>query len=580
MALTAKKVYAILKRQISDMEAKLNSPVRYRGTVATADLLPLNPDIGDMYNIESKSVYGESGMNVAWNGVVWDTMGAPIDMSLYLTKEEAESVIQRLVTEYLEKNPVKPGATTEQAQQIEQNKTDVASLKENVKYLSDSYVTPEMFGAVGDGVTDDTNAIIECIKYPKVVLTGGKKYLISKSIDLKNCFFTGIGIDSCEILTVSDIDYLISLDKSSGISGMTLEGNGKCKVGIKDNSDLSVKPKMFIKNVRVSHFLDKGIEYLNGWQAEIHDLYISGCDYGLYITGSDTTMHDINISSCNCGLYCSSGTIKINNLKIDNCISTLEENKYPLYFRSERGHLTNAEVQYSAPNGAFLSGDYLTVTGLILDGIGRGLTSDIIVPNGCALRFGTSCKKSNITAYLIRQQENTTDISVYNDKMDSLSGSSIDIKADRSTLFTQPEESQKIDVGGVEFLKNINAIDNINNLNTIPAGKKIRFRLRKEDFAIADFSTLIGISFKIEFKQINSKLAISVYNENTDVIKKTEYRYETGTQVSLSASFIDLTGINEIDIALLPNINEDLVLKSVDIILYTSNCKKKYAYTF
>ena len=32
MALTAKKVYAILKRQISDMEAKLNSPVRYRGT--------------------------------------------------------------------------------------------------------------------------------------------------------------------------------------------------------------------------------------------------------------------------------------------------------------------------------------------------------------------------------------------------------------------------------------------------------------------------------------------------------------------------------------------------------------------
>lgn len=137
MALTAKKVYAILKRQISDMEAKLNSPVRYRGTVATADLLPLNPDIGDMYNIESKSIYGEAGMNVAWNGVVWDTMGAPIDMSLYLTKEEAESVIQRLVTEYFEKNPVKPGATTEQAQQIEQNKTDIASLKTETSSLKE-----------------------------------------------------------------------------------------------------------------------------------------------------------------------------------------------------------------------------------------------------------------------------------------------------------------------------------------------------------------------------------------------------------------------------------------------------------
>lgn len=137
MALTAKKVYAILKRQISDMEAKLNSPVRYRGTVATADLLPLNPDIGDMYNIESKSVYGEAGMNVAWNGVVWDTMGAPIDMSLYLTKEEAETVIQRLVTEYFKKNPVKPGATEEQAQQIEQNKTDIASLKKETGSLKE-----------------------------------------------------------------------------------------------------------------------------------------------------------------------------------------------------------------------------------------------------------------------------------------------------------------------------------------------------------------------------------------------------------------------------------------------------------
>ena len=137
MALTAKKVYAILKRQISDMEVKLNSPVRYRGTVATADLLPLNPDIGDMYNIESKSIYGEAGMNVAWNGVVWDTMGAPIDMSLYLTKEEAEAVIQRLVTEYFEKNPVKPGATTEQAQQIEQNKEDITSLKAETSSLKE-----------------------------------------------------------------------------------------------------------------------------------------------------------------------------------------------------------------------------------------------------------------------------------------------------------------------------------------------------------------------------------------------------------------------------------------------------------
>ena len=210
MALTAKKVYAILKRQISDMEAKLNSPVRYRGTVATADLLPLNPDIGDMYNIESKSVYGEAGMNVAWNGVVWDTMGAPIDMSLYLTKEEAEAVIQRLVTEYFEKNPVKPGATTEQAQQIEQNKTDIASLKEDLSnkitkfYASnqgETHITDSDNGKIQDmmiygkssqdGTPTPENPVkIKSVVNPTVKVCGNNFYSGSDLIGLTKAYTT------------------------------------------------------------------------------------------------------------------------------------------------------------------------------------------------------------------------------------------------------------------------------------------------------------------------------------------------------------------------------------------------------
>ena len=43
--------------------------------------------------------------------------------------------IKNAVNEYLEKNPVKPGATTEQAQQIEQNKTDITSLKAETNSL-------------------------------------------------------------------------------------------------------------------------------------------------------------------------------------------------------------------------------------------------------------------------------------------------------------------------------------------------------------------------------------------------------------------------------------------------------------
>lgn len=56
--------------------------------------------------------------------------------------------IKAAVNEYLEKNPVLPGATTEQAQQIEQNKTDVASLKEETGSLK------EDLGEKGTTLTD------------------------------------------------------------------------------------------------------------------------------------------------------------------------------------------------------------------------------------------------------------------------------------------------------------------------------------------------------------------------------------------------------------------------------------------
>jgi len=227
MALTAKKVYAILKRQISDMEAKLNSPVRYRGTVATADLLPLNPDIGDMYNIESKSVYGEAGMNVAWNGVVWDTMGAPIDMSLYFTKEEAEAVIQRLVAEYFEKNPVRPGATTEQAQQIEQNKTDIASLKEDLSnkitkfYASNQgkiYITDSDNGKImdmmiygkssQDGTPTPENPVeIKSVVNPTVKVTN-EDGLKVQSVTLNNITLNAIPVKSGGNVTIDGQQYI------------------------------------------------------------------------------------------------------------------------------------------------------------------------------------------------------------------------------------------------------------------------------------------------------------------------------------------------------------------------------------
>lgn len=73
--------------------------------------------------------------------------------------------IKNAVNEYLEKNPVKPGATTEQAQQIEQNKTDIGSLKTETGSLKEDISNKiTKFYASNQGethITDSDNGKIQ-----------------------------------------------------------------------------------------------------------------------------------------------------------------------------------------------------------------------------------------------------------------------------------------------------------------------------------------------------------------------------------------------------------------------------------
>lgn len=56
----------------------------------------------------------------------------------------------------------------------------------NVKdaYLSETIITPEMFGAVGDGTTDDTTAVQLALNAGNVFLTQQKTYLISHPLEM------------------------------------------------------------------------------------------------------------------------------------------------------------------------------------------------------------------------------------------------------------------------------------------------------------------------------------------------------------------------------------------------------------
>lgn len=140
MGLTAKKVYAILNgkiKKISGDVAELGTPLFYAGSVSTGDLLPLSPKIGAVYNIEQKSIYGEAGMNVAWNGSLWDPLGQTIDVSLFLKSADIAGWA---------KQPQKPKYTANEVgaepkmQRIEKTTSDTNVTLEANKL----YVFPEM----------------------------------------------------------------------------------------------------------------------------------------------------------------------------------------------------------------------------------------------------------------------------------------------------------------------------------------------------------------------------------------------------------------------------------------------------
>lgn len=80
----------------------------------------------------------------------------------------SDEKIQSAVTNYLTVNPVLPGATTEQAQQIEQNKTDVASLKEETGSLKGN-----VWNAITDGKCDN-KGLIDCTKIVQEAINNAK----------------------------------------------------------------------------------------------------------------------------------------------------------------------------------------------------------------------------------------------------------------------------------------------------------------------------------------------------------------------------------------------------------------------
>lgn len=113
-------------------------------------------------------------------GVEWVEVGQPTD-----------DQTAGAVTKWLDKHP--EATTTVQDGVISEKKIEVSFLP----WIKKDYVTPEMFGAVGDGEHDDTEAVNWALHYNNVIFAN--KYLIT-TIKITNDV-TLLGINSGKIIS-------------------------------------------------------------------------------------------------------------------------------------------------------------------------------------------------------------------------------------------------------------------------------------------------------------------------------------------------------------------------------------------
>ena len=157
--------------------------------------------------------------------------------------EVSPEEIKSAVNEYLEKNPVKPGATTEQAQQIEQNKTDIDSLKTETSSLKEDKITkPAEAPTIGKilrvkSVNEDGTFVCEW------AYDGGSN--LDVRIDGESIVQDGVA--EIPLCTVSTAPGLISIDLYSNNGGLyrANEKTGLIRIANAKNTSIDERENSF-----------------------------------------------------------------------------------------------------------------------------------------------------------------------------------------------------------------------------------------------------------------------------------------------------------------------------------------------
>ena len=212
-----------LKKKLNEVDKKVDNLSIETDTTLTktgkaADSAVVGQQIGELKEdkVNKPSVSDDGKIPRAKEGEVeWVEVGQPTD-------DQTDSA----VTNWLNEHP--EATTTVQDRSLTIDKMVIGTF---------GYVTPEMFGAKADGVTDDTQAIQMALNNNKRVCLNNKTYLVSETIKLNNHnILEGSGYGS--VLKCADgfSGNLLLIDSVYNTEVRNLTLNGGCEFDWEANS--------------------------------------------------------------------------------------------------------------------------------------------------------------------------------------------------------------------------------------------------------------------------------------------------------------------------------------------------------
>lgn len=208
------------------------------------------------------------------------------------------------------------------------------------------YVTPQMYGAKGDGISDDSESIQRALDSGKAVIFPSGIYLISKTIELTDdktvigCGITNTTITSNGGVSIFNITGKNNLVKNIGIKGrINTSVLSKPPYGINlAYSGGGEDSRNTLENIEVYYF-ETGVSMTNNTRScVLNTCKISWCDNAINCVGTDNNFNNILVS------FCKSGITLYNNNLLSNS-KCFEISLTALSLTGSRNMVSNFDLQ-------------------------------------------------------------------------------------------------------------------------------------------------------------------------------------------------------------------------------------------